>query len=336
MFRFQHPEVLFLLFIIPIVIILMIWQYIQKKKKLNQIADQNLYLQLIPNVSKYKLSVKTILYVIAFLLAVIALANPQFGLNKEKMKVTGRDVMIALDLSNSMLCEDLQPNRLERSKRFLTRLIENMASDKIGLIVFAGNAFLQTPLTIDHSNIKMNLNASNPKNMPAQGTNLSRAIELAMQNFDEKETTSKSLIIITDGENHDKDAEAMAKQAASKGFRITLIGVGTDAGGPIPYNNEYLKDNEGNTVITKMNPEEMKQIADAGNGNFYHINSINASDAVLAELNKIDKKQSNEIIYANYNSYFQFFALLSIIFLIIEMVISWRKSKIFSNWFFLK
>jgi len=336
MFRFQHPEALWLLVFIPLVVILVIWQYYQKKKKLQDFAQHNLYSHLIPNISQYKLGVKSFLYLIAYFFTVIALANPQFGLSKEKIKVTGRDVMIALDLSNSMLCEDLKPNRLERSKRFITRLIENMAGDKIGLIVFAGNAFMQTPLTIDHSNIKMNLNSSNPRSMPSQGTSIGKAIELAMQNFDEKASTSKSLIIITDGETHDENAESMAKQAAERGFKITVIGVGTDDGGPIPYNSEYLKDNEGNTVITKMNPEKMKNVADAGNGNFYHINSSNAADAVLAELNKIDKTHSNEISYANYHSYFQVFAFIAIVFLVIEMLISWRKSRIFSDWNFLK
>lgn len=250
---------------------------------------------------------------LAFILLIIGIANPQIGVKEEKVKGKGIDVMILLDVSNSMLAQDIQPNRLERSKLFISRLIDNLNHDRVGLVIFAGNSFLQVPLTIDYSAIKMNLPLIEPGSMPSQGTNIGEAVEMAGASLGLTDSKHKAIVILTDGEDHDKEAEAAINEAKKNGIKVFAIGVGTEQGGPIPMNGEYKRDENGEIITTAFNRKMLETLASIGNGTFYELGQqSDIVEDVVQGLKAIEGKDYEDFDFSNYNSYFYWFLLGSL------------------------
>ena len=263
----------------------------------------------------------------------IGLANLQFGTKVEEVKREGIDLMIALDVSNSMLAEDLSPNRLERSKRAIFQLIQKLHNDRLGIIVFAGDAYVQLPITTDYSSAKLFLETIGTDIVPTQGTSIGAAINLAMESFDFENGTSKSIIVITDGENHEDDAKEAASEASAKDVLVHTIGMGSEKGGPIPvYKNgaqiDFRKDNQGNTVVTKLNETMLKEIAAAGNGSYVRASNANAGlGIVMEEIDKMEKKEFGSKSFKDYEDRFQIFLIISLILIIIEYFLSNRRTS---------
>jgi Ca-activated chloride channel family protein len=262
----------------------------------------------------------------------IGLANLQFGTKLEEVKREGIDLMICLDVSNSMLAEDLSPNRLERSKRAIYQLIEKLHNDRLGIIVFAGQAYVQLPITTDYSSAKLFLETIGTDIVPTQGTSIGSAINLAMESFDFENGTSKSIIVITDGENHEDDAMNAAIEASDKGVIVNTIGMGSEKGGPIPvYKNgaqvDFRKDNTGNTVVTKLNEKMLKEFATAGNGSYVRAsNAKGGLDKIMSEIDKMEKKEFGSKSFKDYEDRFQIFLIIALFLIVLENFISNRRS----------
>ena len=333
MFRFEHTYLLWALLLIPVILIVYVIQLRSKKKELSLFADVNLLPFLIPSLSKTKPFLKMVLQSFGILLVIIAIANPQLGSKLEEIKREGVDIMICLDVSNSMRAQDLAPNRLEHAKQSILRLVDNLKDDRIGIIVFGGEAYVQLPITTDYNAAKLFLTQIDNGIVPVQGTAIGSAIDLALNSFDKKSTTKKSIIIISDGENHEDDAVKTAEQAAEQGIIVSTIGLGSPEGTPIPEyyggrNVGFKKDNQGNTVITKLNEQMMQEIAAAGKGAYAHDNSTSSAlSAIFKQLNSLEKKQYGSKMYTDYESRFQYFIAGAILMLIAELIISNKRSK---------
>ena len=334
MFRFEHNIYLWaILAVIPLIIIVFLFVQNWKKRKMRQFGNQKIVKRLMPNVSKSLPIVKFVLYSLAMISLLVGLANLQFGTKLEEVKREGIDLMICLDVSNSMLAEDLSPNRLERSKRAIYQLIEKLHNDRLGIIVFAGQAYVQLPITTDYSSAKLFLETIGTDIVPTQGTSIGAAIDLAMESFDFENGTSKSIIVITDGENHEDNAKVAAEAAVSEDVTVHTIGMGSEKGGPIPiYKNgaqvDFRKDNAGNTVVTKLNEQMLKEIATAGNGSYVRASNANAGlNIIMDEIDKMEKKEFGSKSFKNYESRFQIFLLIALILMVIEYFISNRRSS---------
>ncbi|MEA3504346.1 MAG: VWA domain-containing protein [Bacteroidota bacterium] len=330
--RLEHSELLHLLWIIPIMIAVFIWVLQWKKRALKEYGDFSVFGKLMPDLSSVRPKIKFILLLFAVLFLVLAITNPQIGSKLHEAERKGVDLFIALDVSKSMDAEDIQPSRLNRSKQAISKLIDRLGGDRIGIIVFAGKAYTQLPITTDYSAAKLFLSTINSDIVPSQGTAIGSAIELATQSFDDK-GNSKSIIVITDGENHENNAIEAAEDAKKQGITVHTIGMGLPDGAPIPiYENEknigFKKDKDGNTVITKLNDKMLSQIASAGCGISIRANNTKAGlNAIFDEINKMEKKKFETRIYADYEDRFQYFIAISILLLIIETMLVNRKPK---------
>ena len=298
MLKYEHIEFLYLLVIIPVLLLLFVLAMRWRKKALNNFGEHRLVKKLMPMASNYKVKLKFSVFLLAITSIIIGLANPQIGSKMEEVKREGVDLMIAVDLSNSMLSEDLQPSRLQRAKQAISRLIDRLEGDRIGLVVFAGDAYVQLPITTDYSAAKLFLSTINTNIISNQGTAIGKAIELSLNSFDFENAQSKAIIIITDGENHEDDAIEMADAASEKGVFVHTIGMGSVEGSPIPIKNRYgqlkgyRKDKQGNTVITKLNEGMLQEIAQAGGGSYIRANSTQSGlNALFEEINKMEKKE---------------------------------------------
>lgn len=286
-----------------------------------------------PNVSRTQPILKFVLFSFAIISLLIGLANLQFGSKVEEVKREGIDLMIALDVSNSMLAEDLSPNRLERSKRAIYQLIQKLHNDRLGIIVFAGQAYVQLPITTDYSSAKLFLETIGTDIIPTQGTSIGAAINLAMESFDFENGTSKSIVVITDGENHEDDANEAASEAASKDITVHTIGMGSEKGGPIPIYKkgaqiDFRKDNQGNTVVTKLNESMLKEIAAAGNGSYVRASNANAGlSIIMEEIDKMEKKEFGSKSFKDYEDRFQIFLIIALFLIVIEYFISNRRTS---------
>jgi len=298
MLRYEHIEFLNLLFGIPLLIVAIIFYQRWKIKALSKFGDQNLVSDLMHSFSKTRAQIKNIIIVLVFSLLIIGLANPQVGTKMEEVKREGVDLMIAIDLSNSMMAEDIKPNRLERAKQAISRLIDKLEGDRIGLIVFAGEAYVQLPITTDYSAAKLFLSTVSTNIVPTQGTEIAKAIDLSVQSFDMENAQNKAIIIITDGENHDEKAIESAEKANELGIFVHTLGMGLSKGGPIPIYNKYgnstgyRKDQDGNTIVSKLNESLLQQIASSGEGTYVRANNSKAGLSTLfAEIKKMWKKE---------------------------------------------
>lgn len=333
MFRFENPIYLWLLLIIPILIILKIMMWYVQRKKLSRIGNPTLLKELMPDVSRFRPWVKFLLLITALSSLILALARPQFGSKISHEKRNGIEAIIALDISNSMLAQDVQPSRLDKSKLMIENLINSFINDKIGLVVFAGEAYVQLPITNDYVSAKMFLSDITPNLISAQGTDIARAIRVSLSSFTQQKGVGKAIILITDGEDNEGGALEAVKEAKEKGVNVFILGVGDSKGAPIPLGNgEYLKDNHGQTVMTALNENMCKEIAQAGSGTYIHIDNTSlAQEQLNNELSKLQKGDSDAVVYSEYNEQFQIVALLSFILLLIEVCLLERKNPLFKQ-----
>lgn len=328
--KFASPEYFYLLIALPVLLAVYIYSNYRRNRNLRLYGDVNLLKSLMPDVSVYRPGLKFWLSLAALVLIVITLARPQFGSKKETVTRQGIEVVIALDISNSMMAEDIAPNRLEKAKKIISRLIDKFENDKVGLIVFAGDAFVQLPITNDFISAKMFLETISPALISRQGTDIGGAISLAMKSFTSTEGVGKAIVLITDGENHEGGAEEAAKMATEKGMNVYVMGIGSLEGAPIPADgsNDYRRDKEGNVVVTKLNEEMAQSVAQAGNGAYIRVDNTNNAEKLLnKEIDKLAKADVTTEVYTEFNEQFEFIAWLAFILLVIEALILTGKSR---------
>ena len=328
-FNFQHTNYLIALAAIPLLLILYFFVLSWKKRTIKKIGDANLVAEMIKNHSPQKFALKFVLILAAFTLGVFALANLRSPKGMEQVNRNGIDVMIALDVSKSMLAQDVKPNRLERAKQALGKLIDKLNNDRVGIVVFAGRAYLQMPLTGDHGAAKMYLSSASTDIVPTQGTVISDALKMCYSSFNTKEKKYKVVILISDGEDHDEGALKIAKQMTEDGIVINTVGIGSPQGSTIidELTNQEKKDVNGNTVITRLNEEELKSIAEKGNGSYQRFTNTDELVTQLdAQLASMDQRTVTENSLVNYKYFFPYFLMLVLILMIAELFISERKS----------
>ena len=334
MFRFEEPAYLYLLLILPLLAVFYLYSNYRKRKAIRRFGDPVLMAQLMPDVSKYRPDIKFWLVFAAIGFFSVLLARPQFGSKLETVKRKGVEVIIALDISNSMLAQDVQPSRLEKAKRLVSKLVDGMENDKVGMIVFAGDAFTQLPITNDYISAKMFLESINPSLISKQGTAIGAAINLATRSFTPQEGVGRAIIVITDGENHEGGAVEAAKEAAEKGIQVNVLGVGLPDGAPIPIEgtNDFRRDREGNVIVTRLNEAMCQEIAKDGNGIYVRVDNTNsAQKAINQEINKMAKADVESKVYTEFNEQFQAVAWIILLLLLVEMLILDRKNPLFKN-----
>lgn len=330
MFRFANIEILWWLLTIPVFIIGYILYTRRKRRQLAEFGDPELVSELMPDASKARPVVKFSLLMVALALLIMAAARPQYGQKEKTVKRQGIEVMIALDISNSMMAEDVAPNRLDRAKQMLSKMIDRMVDDKVGLVVFAGEAYTQLPITCDYVSAKMFLNTITPALIPTQGTAIGAALETSIRSFGSQESDAgRAIILITDGENHEDDAIAAAKHARELGIQVFVVGIGKPEGSPIPIagTNNYIKDRSGQVVVSRLNEDMCQQIAQAGNGIYVRCDNTNtAMRALQQELDRIATAELETKVYADYNEQYQSFVLIALLLLVIDFFILERKN----------
>ena len=333
MLRFEDPIFLWLLWVLPVLVLIRFIGWRRRHSKLKKLGDPELLKQLMPGISKYRPTVKFCLMLAALGLLIVMLARPQMGSKISHDKRQGIETIICLDISNSMLAEDVVPSRLDKSKMLIENMVDNFTNDKIGLIVFAGDAFVQLPITSDYVSAKMFLQNINPGLIQAQGTNIGQAIDLATKSFTQQKSVGRAIIVITDGENHEPGASEAAQAAKKKGINVFILGVGNPQGAPIPTGDGgYLKDNTGNTVMTALNENMCKELAQAGSGQYIHVNNTSDAEKMLNDdLAKLQKGDTTSVIYSEYDEQFQAVGILVLLLLILEICILDVKNPLLRN-----
>ncbi|MEY4925685.1 MAG: hypothetical protein RI894_121 [Bacteroidota bacterium] len=335
MFRFEHPSFLYALLLVPLIILFWFLMARRKKALFARMGNTDTLKRLIPDDEPYKHNLKFGLWIVAFMAILIALANPQIGNKKERVKRKSVDVILALDVSRSMMAQDIVPNRLERAKQFSVRLIDELKGNRIGTVVFAGNAYLQMPLTIDYATASVFIKSANCEMTPVQGTAIGEAVAKAVEAYPKDSKTHKALIIVTDGEDHDSDATAAVRKAANAGVLIFTVGVGGLKSVPIPEITEdgvtrFKIDESGKQIATKLNETALKDLAEAGNGAYFNIATSNNDDVATALRKSVDELEKSEFetrMFSSYESYYQYFVLFALICLLLDSYISFRKNK---------
>ncbi|NDW17331.1 VWA domain-containing protein [Dysgonomonas sp. 216] len=335
MFRFHNPEFLYLLVLLPFIIAGFLYMNIRKKKDVQKIGKLATVKLMMPEMSLKRSYLKFWLIFAAITLGIFMVARPQFGTKKDKVERKGIELVIAIDVSNSMLARDISPDRLSKAKQMLTRIIDERKDDKVAIVVFAGEAYVQLPMTSDNQSAKIFLESITPSLVPVQGTVIGNAINIGMNSFTSEKDIDKAMIIITDGENHDGNAVEMAARAAEHNVMVNVVGIGSLEGVPIPmsqYSNENKKDNEGNIVVTKLNEQMCKEIAEAGKGLYVRAdNTNNALKSLQAHLEKLQKKEYEGFAYSEYDEKFHLFAWVILVLLLLEICIFDKKNRIFRN-----
>jgi Ca-activated chloride channel family protein len=333
MYQIEEPTYFIYLLLIPALFVLFLLVFWWKKRTQKKFATDELLKKLSPEKSIFKPILKMIIFLIGLAFLIVSLTNPKMGTKIETVKRQGVDIVFALDVSKSMLAEDIAPNRLEKSKQIISKIIDKLGSDRIGIIIYAGNAFPLLPITTDHGAAKMFLQSANPNMVSSQGTAINEAIKLATTYYDNDEQTNRFLFIISDGEDHQEDASSAISQATKDGIKTYTIGVGTEKGGPIPLKNRgvlqgYKKDSKGETVITKMNPKTLEDIAEGGKGNYVLGNKTQQTvDYVEKLLVKAEKSEFESTQLSDYKDQFQWFIGFGLLFLIIDAFMFEKKTK---------
>jgi len=327
MFRFEHISYLHGLWVVPLLLVIFYWSYLNTKSKLKELGNFEMLQSLMPKWKPKRIWTKQIFFCLAMICLCFAYANPQWGYKKSKAKAKSTDIYFALDISQSMLAKDVSPSRLDRSKKFLLKLLENLRTERIGLILFAGDAYIQVPLTQDHAAVEMFIKSANTGKSSRQGTAIGQAIDLAKQSIEgEKDMYKKCLILVTDGENHESEFLEAAKQAKEQGLITYSVGVGTEEGDFVQIIDRgytrYKKDEQGNPVRTKLNPQLIKDIAIAGGGLSFVLNNENSvASKIESDIGKLEKKELEMNAFKEYHSYFQYFLFAGLLFLILEFLI---------------
>jgi len=335
MIKFGHIEYLFLLGLIPVLILFIFLFRRWKRKTSLKFTSENLQNKLYTRKSDIRENLKYILRILAVFFLILGLSNPKIGTNLEEVKRDGIEIIIALDLSNSMLCEDIKPNRLLRSKQAISELIDNLEGDRIGLVVFAGEAYTQLPITSDYSAAKMFLSTINTNTIKTQGTNLSSAIRKSVKSFNFENNFNKSIIIITDGEDHEEGALNEARLAAEKGIFIHTLSIGDKNGGPIPRTRDrgFKKDREGNIIVSTPHFSFLDTLAINGNGRNININNSEIGlKTLLKEVNNIEKKEISDMKFTNYSDRFQWFLFISLFLFLLDLSILNIKNNLIEKW----
>lgn len=326
---FAEPKYLMLLLLIPVFFVIQALVLKFRAKRIRRFGDQTLVEKLMPSYSKAKVWLRLSLFAIAFLFFILGISRPQMGAILKEHKTRGAEVMVVLDVSNSMLAQDYSPDRLERAKLAISRMVDKLRDDRIGLIVFAGNSFVQLPITTDYVSAKMFLSSISTESVPIQGTAMGEAISTALRSFSAQSDKSRAIIVITDGENHEDDPVAAARQAAELGVRVFTIGVGSPQGTMIPMGDgEYLEDRDGNPVVTRLDDKVLQEVADAGKGLYVHAgNREFGLDPVIEEISRMDDEEYNSIVFEEYDELYMYFLAVAFFFLVLEMLIGDRRSK---------
>ena len=336
-FRFGNIEYLWTLLLIPAFTVIFIWSRILRKKALRKFGNLSLLSELMPFSSKNRPVLKFMILMLSLASFIIGMARPQFGSKLKTVKREGVELIIALDVSNSMMAEDIEPNRLERAKMAISRLVDRLNNDQIGLIVFAGDAYTQLPITSDYNSAKLFLNSISTQIVPKQGTAIGAAINMGTRSFTpNNQQANKAIIVITDGENHEDDAVSAAQNAVKEGIVVHTIGMGLPQGSPIPITSygqkDYLKDRSGNVVITKLDESMLEQIAAAGGGIYVRANNAQVGlDNLFDEINKMQKDEIESRIYSEYDDQFQYLFIIGLFLLLLEFVVLERKNRYFKN-----
>lgn len=338
MLRFEDPIYLWLLWMLPVLVLVRFIGWRRRRAKLRKFGDPELLKALMPNVSSYRPTVKFGLLLAALALLILMVARPQMGSKISHDKRQGIETIICLDISNSMLAEDVAPSRLDKSKMLVENLVDKFTNDKIGLIVFAGDAFVQLPITSDYVSAKMFLQNISPSLIQTQGTNIAQAISLASKSFTQQENIGRAIIVITDGENHEVGAQDAAQMANKKGINVFILGIGNAKGAPIPMGDgSYLTDNAGNTVMTALNEQMCRELAQAGKGQYIHVdNTSDAEKALNDDLAKLQKGDMTSVIYSAYDEQFQAVGILIILLLLVEVCMMEVKNPMLRNIKFFK
>lgn len=329
MFKFAYPNALFLYIPLLLIVVLFLYASYKRRSDLRKYGSPELLGAMMPEASRHRPQLKFWLTFAALCFMVLLLARPQFGTKIETVKRQGIETVIALDISNSMMAQDVAPNRLERSKNVISRLVDGFEDDKVGLIVFAGDAFIQLPITNDFISAKLFLESISPSLITRQGTNIKAAIDMATRSFTPREGVGKAIIIITDGENHEGGAVEAAKAASEKGMMVYVMGVGTPEGAPIPEGrgNDFRRDKEGNVIVTKLNEQMCQEIAAAGNGVYIRIdNTGNAQKILQKEVDKLAKADLDTAVYSEHDEQFQVMAWIAFVLLLLEMLLMVKKN----------
>ncbi len=333
MFRFEEPIYLYLLAIIPLLAVVKWMLDRQQKKRLRRFGDPQLLKQLMPDVSKWRPTAKFWLLQAALTLLIVMLARPQMGTRVSNEKRTGIETTIAMDISNSMLAEDVAPSRLDRSKMLIENMIDGFKDDKVGLVVFAGSSFIQLPITTDFVSAKMFLQSLTPGLIATQGTDIGGAINMCCSSFTKKNNLGRAIVLITDGEDHEGGAIEAAKKAKKMGINVFVLGIGQPKGGLIPDGHGgYMRDNHGNEVVSVLNEDMCRQIAKAGGGSYIHVDNTNSAQELLdEELAELQKGDLLNAVYSEYDEQYQTFVLLALFLIIIEALTLEVKNPLFRN-----
>lgn len=337
MFRFETPEYLYLLLLLPVLAVAHYLWMLRKKRNLKRYGDPTLLKPLMKDVSRLRTEIKFWLLQFSLLFLIIALARPQYGTKVETRKRNGIEAIIAMDISNSMLAEDVRPNRLEKAKMMISNLVDNMVDDKIGLVIYAGQAYVQLPITSDYVSAKMFLETISPSQIEMQGTDIAAAIDISAKSFTTQQGVSRAIFIITDGEDNEGGAVEAARAAAQNGIHVYVLGVGEPAGAPIPVpgTGRYIIDNEGNTVISRLNEGMCREIANAGQGNYIYVdNSSSAQKKLNKYVENLGRTEMETSVFSEYDEQFQGFILLSLLFLLLDVFILERENHVLQRFTF--
>ncbi len=330
-FRFAHPYFLYLLLLVPLFALLMLYFGRRRRKAFADFGEMRLIAHLMPYMSESRFHLKSWILIIAFALQVIVLAGPQFGAKLETTKRKGIELMVAIDVSNSMNARDVQPSRLDMAKMAVSRLVDKLGDDRLGIVVFAGQAYVQLPITTDYPSAKMFLQSINTNMVPTQGTAIGAAINLCLNSFSSQQDINRAIIVITDGENHEDDAIEAASRAAQAGVKVYTVGMGTTKGAPVPLMpgdmSNFIKDKDGQVVITRIDEQSLMQVAAAGNGAYVSANNIRSGiNALIEEIESIEKSEFEAKVYTAYNERFQYFEIVVLALLLLDLLILGRKN----------
>jgi len=328
MIFFANEQFLLLLFLVPVFPLAYALVRRLRRSRIRAFGDEKLVNALMPSWSGAKGWVKISLLALAFAFLVVGLARPQIGAKLSERETKGAEIMICLDVSNSMLAQDYSPNRLERAKLAISRMVDKLQDDRIGLIIFAGSSFVQLPITTDYVSAKMFMGTLDQSSVPVQGTAIGDAIRTASKSFSSQSEKSRAIVVITDGENHEDDPVAAAKEAAEQGIRIYTIGVGSAKGQPIPVNGELLKDKDGNIVVTKLDEQTLRETASAGNGAYVHAgNDEFGLNPIIDDLRRLEAEKYKSVVFEEFDEQYMYFLAVALVLLVLEILVGDRKSK---------
>ena len=334
MFRFANPQYLWLLTLIPLFVVLFAGVAAQRRRRLARFGNPDTLAELMPEVSNGRVVLKFILFCGAVALVVLAAARPQFGSKLREEKARGVEMMLVVDVSNSMLAEDFEPNRLERTKYAINKLFDGLRQDRVGLIVFAGEPRVQLPITSDYRMAKAFARRIDPSQVSVQGTAIGKALEQALLSFsgETDEKRSRAIILITDGENHDDDAVAVAKRAAEQGIRIYTIGIGTPEGAPIEIDGEFIRDEQGEMVVSKLNEEMLAQIADLTGGAYVRATKQDIGlDEIVRSINEMEQSELSTVRFEEFNEQYQYLLIAALVLLVAEFFLLARRNPLLAH-----